>query len=269
MSPDVSALEATLDAVAVRQARIIDLLTENGELHVADLAVDVGVSEITVRRDLRKLAARGAIKRSHGGATSAPPRLVVEELFSEREFKRPDAKQAIGLAAAGLLTDARAIVMNDGTTVMRVALELAASPLQRAVTTNACNVAVALASGTSIEVSLEGGIMRRSSFATFSPEESQGGGRFEAAVLGVEALGADGIYLGHQFDDAMARRFITRSARVMIVADSSKWSVRGRYKTADWDAITDLVTDALPPMDVRAALEASSVVVHVTQAHQS
>jgi DeoR/GlpR family transcriptional regulator of sugar metabolism len=253
-------------SVLARQARIVELLNENGELGVDALATEVGVSEITVRRDLRKLAARGAIRRSHGAATSSPPRTPVEELFSERELRQPVAKRSIGELTATLLESANSIVINDGTTTMQVAMHLAAIDRPRTVTTNACNLAVALASASAIEVSLEGGIIRRSSFASFSPHDEGPERNYDAAVIGVEAIGKDGIYLGHPFDDVMARRFIDRAQRVVVVADSSKWQVMGRYKTASWSGVDDLVTDEMPSAEIVKELKRGQVTIHVAPA---
>jgi DeoR/GlpR family transcriptional regulator of sugar metabolism len=252
-SPRISA------AVGNRRQRILELLSQNGELGVDDLAKFFNISEISVRRDLRYLAEREFIQRSHGAALPMKPKSVVEELYSEREGRRPEAKREIGRIASTLLKDERSLVINDGTTTMQVALELAAFGLPRSITTNAVNIALELANVANIEVSLQGGIVRRSSFATFSPRADEGLGKFSTAVIGVEALSQDGIFLGHQFDVEMARRFMSCSARTLIVADSSKWLVAGNHKTASWDQIFGLVTEELPPASMLKVLKRQNI----------
>lgn len=254
---------AARTTVTQRRARLVELLAARGEVSVSDLAAEADVSEITIRRDLRALEMSGAISRTYGHAKSVAPRPAMEELFSQRELRQPEAKRAIGHTAAALLAHCRSLAMNDGTTILQVAQRLAEAEPAMSVTTNACNVALVLAGASTIEVRLEGGLMRRSSFATFNPDDDPTAPRVDAVVLGVESLEQDGIHLGHAFDDAVARRFIARARRIVVVADATKWEQRGAILTCPWDAVGDLVTDSPVPAAHAGMLRRLGVQVHV------
>lgn len=245
---DERARSTTRD-VAMRRARIRELLTSRSSATTAEIAKHVGVSEITVRRDLEALSRAGVIDRVHGGARIAASRPVVEENFSSRQQRHLEEKTRIGAAMARQIPDQSSIAMNDGTTVMQVGLALRESGKRCTVTTNALNVAVSLIDSANLEIHVLGGLMRRSSYGTYSPiDHSLPSMNFDLAVLGAESLDVhDGVHLDHEFDAVIARRMMERASKVAVVADGSKWSRSGRLRLAPWDEIDLLVTTSCPP----------------------
>lgn len=107
----------------------MERLRDADQVAVADLASATGASEMTVRRDLDHLAARGVLRRVHGGAVPAAPS-GIEPPFAARATEAVAAKRAIAAAAAELIRDGETIVLDSGTT----ALELARLLRGRAVT---------------------------------------------------------------------------------------------------------------------------------------
>lgn len=110
-----------------RQRRIVEELGRLGRVDVTDLAGSLGVSADTVRRDLRLLAGRGALRRAHGGAI-APDTARLP--WAERVPVEPAAKTAIGRLAAGLVRAGNSLFLDAGSTVLQLARELTVRPLQ-------------------------------------------------------------------------------------------------------------------------------------------
>ena len=126
-----------------------------GPAHVSDLAEDLGVSEMTVRRDLRELAREGKLERVRGGAVQAGGEPPFEETVSERFA----AKDRIGAAAAGLVRDGETVMIDIGTTTLQAAHHLHGRSLT--VITTSLAVYEELLPDHAIELLLPGGIVRR------------------------------------------------------------------------------------------------------------
>src|ERR1700735_856762 len=106
-----------------RLRRIVETLQERDQVQVSELAAALGCSEMTVRRDLRALEGSGALRRVHGGAVRGF--LGAEEAPHHlRALEAAEAKEAIGVAAADLLTDGETVVIDGGTTALHVARAL-------------------------------------------------------------------------------------------------------------------------------------------------
>lgn len=114
---------------AERQRVIVERLRGTEQVGVGELAEVTGASEMTVRRDLDHLAARGVLRRVHGGAVPASPS-GMEPPFAARATASTEAKRAIAAAAAELIVDGETVVLDSGTT----ALELARLLRDRSVT---------------------------------------------------------------------------------------------------------------------------------------
>lgn len=247
-----------------RHERIREYLGERTFVSTHDLAQAVDTSEVTLRRDLRYLEQLGIVVREHGGARLVVDRLAAEERFAARELRNPESKAQIGHQVAAMIEHGEHVAMNDGTTIMQVALAIRATGVQITATTNALNIAATLSDSSTVDVYALGGLVRRASFGTYSPSaDALDGQRFDTAVLGIESMSLDGIALDHPFDLAIARAMIERSERVVIAADASKWHRRGRMDLAGWDAIDVLVTDTCP-QNLRSSLAELGVQVITT-----
>jgi len=139
---------------AQRRKEILDAVS-TGAMHVADLAENFGVSEMTVRRDLRELARAGKLERVRGGAVKAS----TEPPFEETAVERYDAKDRIGAAAAELVEDGQTVMIDIGTTTLQAARHLHGR--QITVVTSSLAVYEELVPDPAIELLLPGGIVRR------------------------------------------------------------------------------------------------------------
>ena len=108
-----------------RQAKIAELVSVRGRARIGELAKEFGVTEPTIRKDLRVLQSRGLLKRTHGGALALQP--TVEREFAGRQATNPAAKEAIAHACVRLLQDGDSVFLDSGTTVSAVAGAIAAN----------------------------------------------------------------------------------------------------------------------------------------------
>lgn len=229
-----------------RQQRILELVQTSGGARVSDLVDLLGVSDMTVRRDISTLARKGKVARVHGGATALTGRSSEEPGFAAKFRLQKAEKAAIARAAVSLVNPGDSVAISAGTTTHAVAVELLAVP-DLTVVTNSVPVGELLhTSGRSdLTVVLTGGV-RTPSDALVGP----------VAVTALRTLHVDWLFLGvHGIDEraglttpnlveAETNRALVRSARrVAVVADSSKWDVVGLSSIAALDEVDVMVTD--------------------------
>jgi DeoR/GlpR family transcriptional regulator of sugar metabolism len=228
-----------------RQELILEQVRSTGGARVSDLVDSLGVSDMTVRRDIEALARRGLVARVHGGATSVTAPNAQNGGFSGKSSLRTAQKEAIARAAAALVEPGASVAVSGGTTTYAVARELSAVP-NLTVVTNSLPVAELLhrESG-ALSVVLTGG-ERNASEALVGP----------VAVAALRALHVDWLFLGVHGVDPRAgfttpdlveaetdRALIASARRVVVTADSSKWGVVGLSSIARLDEVDVLVTD--------------------------
>src|SRR5687768_17124747 len=106
-----------------RSRQITKLLAERGECSVEELSQVCGVSDMTIRRDLQKLADDGQVVRTHGGAS--PGNSVSFEFgFLKRLQENAPAKQEIALVAARIIRDGQSVLLDSGSTTLAIARQL-------------------------------------------------------------------------------------------------------------------------------------------------
>jgi DeoR/GlpR family transcriptional regulator of sugar metabolism len=231
-----------------RQDRILAEVRRHGGVRVSDLVDILGVSDMTVRRDLDVLARKGLVDKVHGGASALGSRAADEPGFEVKSLREPAEKEAIAARAAELVRPGTAIGLSAGTTTWVLARRLREVP-DLTVVTNSVQVLEELhqAAGASEQrVVLTGGI-RTPSDALVGP----------LAVAALDALHLDLVFMGtHGMDDrsgfttpnlmeAETNRALVRAARrLVVVADHSKWGVVGLSSFASPEEADVLVTDS-------------------------
>lgn len=132
-----------------RHKAILDLLRAAGSVDVGTLSLRLGVSAVTIRKDLDLLEEKHLLYRTHGGAIPADPYIATRKV-SEKEKLRPEAKRRIGMAAVELLSPQDALVIASGTTVQAFARCI--PNMKMTVITSAMNVAMELLDKPDIEI---------------------------------------------------------------------------------------------------------------------
>jgi DeoR/GlpR family transcriptional regulator of sugar metabolism len=245
---------------AERRQAILDVLARDGKVVAAKLVEQLGVSEDTVRRDLRELAAQGLVQRVHGGALAPAPQ---QGSFSRRRAMSADAKPALARAAAGLLAGARMIILDGGTTNLELARALPPG-YDGTVLTNSPPIAAALAEHPAAEVVMIGGRLDKPSQVTVGAAavDFLRGVRADACVLGVCALHPEGGLSTDDLEEAHVKRaMVEASADVIALATADKLSAGSAYVVAPVAALTHVVADAAAPDELLDPYRAIGVTV--------
>ena len=106
-----------------RQEHILERVAATGGIRVADVVEELGISEMTVRRDITELVAQGLVERVHGGAVAAGP-TTIEPRFTAKSTLNLDAKRRIGQAAAAMVRPGDSLALSAGTTTLALAQAL-------------------------------------------------------------------------------------------------------------------------------------------------
>ncbi len=249
----------------LRQRAILMQLQRDGFVSVGAIAARFGVSGMTARRDLRQLVASGAARRTHGGAVPAEPPGGAEPSFAERQSQNRDAKRVIGRAAAALVRPGDTIGIDIGSTTLEFARAI--SGLRRLnVFTHSLRIAMLLADS-KVSTYLPGGQVRGEDMAV-------GGNlaitqlqdyRMDAVFLGVSGIAPDGIYDFSLEDTELKRVYLQRGARVVVLADASKFNRLSAVRIERLERIDVLVTDRPPEGALHSALAKAKVEVIVAE----
>ena len=249
-----------------RRHRILERVAEEQSIQVGELARELRVSEMTIRRDIRRLERDGFVRQTYGGATAHLTR-AVELAFNARALQNTREKRWIGMRATRLVGDARVVFVGIGTTAEQFARFLPARPGIVVVT---ASLPIASLLGTRpIDVVALGGSVRHDELSCVGPVAATtlSRYRFDLAVIG--AAGISSRWGLTELDDGEAeiqRIAIARADRVVVIADGAKVGTAANAVVADASRIRTLVTDAAAPSGELAALAAAGVEVIVAGA---
>lgn len=251
---------------AERHRRIEGLLRERRVVRVSTLSELMGVSEVTIRRDLEALERRGILERTHGGAVLTQ-RMRVEPAYVEAISSNPEAKRLIGQAAAELVEPGDALYLNGGTTTLQVFRHLRASGLK--VITNHVGIALE-ATDHEVELLLLGGHYRAPSNSVVGPFATDALRRTHAtkAFIGVEGVSlASGLTTPVAAEAEIARVMMEQTrGRVVVVADHSKIGTLADFVVAPLDSVDTLVVDPGIDEDYRDRLVEAGIDVVIAGA---
>ncbi len=229
-----------------RQTLILERVREEGAVRVSDLVRSLGVSDMTIRRDLELLSERGLVEKVHGGAAAIEGSSLFEPGFSIKSELMQTEKTLIAGSAAALVAPGTAIAISAGTTTFALARRLVDVP-GLTVLTNSIPVADALHKDgrTDQTIILSGGV-RTPSDALVGP----------FAVDVIHSLHVDMVFLGTHGMDARSgfttpnileaetnRALIAAGRRFVVLADHTKWGVIGISSVARLEEADTIITD--------------------------
>jgi DeoR family glycerol-3-phosphate regulon repressor len=256
--PAAGAAEPVVPAApaGARRAALQRLIAERGFVSVADVAREIGISEMTVRRDLEVLERDGLIQRSHGGAVPAPPTTVIpaEPSYAARRDLNREAKQRIALAAAALVMPDQAIGLDVGSTVACLAAELAGRATIEIVT-NSLQTVLAMPQPVLPEVFLLGGRLRprEGSLCGGITRHQLSGHWMDRVFIGVAGIDENGLYDYSPEEAEIKTVFMQQANTVTVLCDSSKFGRRSFVRICGFEAIGSIVIDAPLPPEIEAA----------------
>ena len=237
-----------------RHDRIVELVRSEGSVRVRDLADALAVSDMTIRRDLDLLAGRSLVQKVHGGAAAIQHNSTFEPGFEAKRVRQQEEKSRIAAAAAALVGPGSAVGLSAGTTTWALA-QLLTTVANLTVVTNATSIAHTLNRGHRGDqtIVLTGGV-RTPSDALVGPLTTSALERIHVDLLflGVHGMDANGGFTTPNLAEAEVNSaFVSAAEQVVVLADHTKWGIRGLAQIAGLEAATTVISDdRLPPTAV-------------------
>ncbi len=243
-----------------RQLMIVEEVRLHGSVRVSELTEQLGVSEMTIRRDLDLLAREGLIEKVHGGATMRSRLSADEPGFEAKSYQQVAEKEAIARAASELIGPGQAVALSAGTTTWRLARRLRHTP-NLTVVTNSLPVADVLHAEKrpDLTVVLTGGV-RTPSDALVGPIAAATLHSLHVDVLfmGVHGMSEDAGFTTPNLLEAETDEALIASAeRLVVLADHTKWGVRGLVSIARLDDADVVISDGGLSPEARSILSES------------
>ncbi len=228
-----------------RRQYIINLVNKTGSISASEIAKSLNISEVTIRRDLNKLAKKGLIKRTHGGAININS-VGYELKFEIQKEKNIEEKKRIALAAASFIDDGDVILIEAGTTGYQTALNIT-SRKELTVITNSCDIAVLLGkTNPQFKIILSGGILNTDTHSLIGPLADAS---FRSLFVDKAFIGISGIDIEKGITavdplEAQTKKFIINSAKkIFALCDHSKISHICMNFVAPIKIINTFITD--------------------------
>lgn len=228
------------DELDTRKRAILAILSEEGSLSVSSLSQELGVSEVTIRSDLKEMEERGFLNRTRGGATPAMHRDILE-----RQKERVEAKNRIAKAAADLVKDGDVIMIEAGTTTAMVAKYLVGKRDIHIVTNSSLVFAYARLNP-ALQITMTGGEFRRPTESMVGPIALDTVARLNVkiAFVGTDGFSLERGMTTHLVEGAEIVRAMKRHAgTTVLVADSSKYGRVGFASVLPLTEVDLIITD--------------------------
>jgi DeoR/GlpR family transcriptional regulator of sugar metabolism len=228
---------------AQRQEWLVDRLHRDGRLVAKDIAAELEVSEDSVRRDLRELAAAGLCQRVYGGALPVSPAMAD---YATRREVAVASKERVAAAAAALVRPGGVAILDGGTTTLAVVAALPRD-LEATIVTHSPTIATALADHAGVEVQILGGRLFRHSMVTCGAAavEAAQGISADVFLLGVTGVHHEtGLTTGDADEAAMKRALSRRAADTFVLASVEKVGAASPFLVLPISDVSGIVTDA-------------------------
>jgi DeoR/GlpR family transcriptional regulator of sugar metabolism len=225
-----------------RRQQILSILKQQGQVIAKEVSHAMGVSEDTIRRDLREMAQEGLLQRVHGGALPASPAIAD---FAGRERITQDGKVAIGRAAASMIQPGQVVILDGGTTARELARHIPLE-LKATIITHSPTIALELVNHPNIEVILIGGRMFKHSVVAVGA----------AAIEAIAQVHADTYFMGvtgihpktglttGDFEEAAVKRALSHAAaETIVLASSEKLNAASPYVVVSLAEISGIITE--------------------------
>ena len=243
-----------------RQDKIIELVNQHHRIDVVTLARELGVSQVTIRKDLDALVEKRIIQREHGYA-------VINETgdLSTRMGHNYNRKKKIAVMAAQMVGNGETVMIESGTTCALLAEELATHKENVTIITNSAFTASYIKEAPRAKIVLLGGDYQLKSQVVVGPVTKRCASDFSVDKIFV---GADGYKQGVGFTGVDLMRTDTMKAmaesakRVIILTDSTKFGKRGLVTSFRLQEVQDVITDEEIPEEIRGELESHGVQIH-------
>ena len=232
---------------AERREKVLRLLEEGGSVFVSKLAALFGVSEVTIRQDLRALEKRGLLDRIYGGAVPKY-RAGYESTVSERRMVAPAEKRHIAALAARLVEDGEVVALTDGTTTLEIAYHLRRRDVT--IVTNSWDVVAKLGQDASMKIISLGGMLRQVTMSFTGPLTLSGLQqlRFDRLFLSVDGASVNfGFSTPHMMECEVYRSMVESAKQTIALVDHTKIGKEYMYRIATLEEVDAIIVDAKCP----------------------
>jgi len=230
--------------IGERRQHILSLIHRDGRVLVSELSESLGISPITIRKDLDQLEQQGMVQRTHGGALTLQSSTMMDPSLKDKQHHQIKEKHRIAAAAAKLVSKDQCILLDSGSTTTMVARALREFS-NLTIVTNAVNIAAEL-SDTNFEIILTGGILRKNSFSLVGPMAEDTLAQIQADILFLAVDGFDpkiGIMTPNVLESRVDRAMVKASRRVVAVCDSTKFNRSSMALIVPPAAVHTVITD--------------------------
>src|SRR5271170_7580209 len=225
-----------------RRQQILSILKRQGQVIAKEISQAMGVSEDTIRRDLRELAHEGLLQRVHGGALPASPAVAD---FAGRELLRHEGKVAIGRAAASIIKPGQVVILDGGTTAREIARHLPLE-LKATIVTHSPTIALELINHPVLEVILIGGRLFKHSVVSVGAATIETIAQIHADTFFMGVTGVHpktGLTTG-DYEEAAVKRALSRAAAdTLVLASSEKLNAASPYWVIGLEEINGIITE--------------------------
>jgi DeoR/GlpR family transcriptional regulator of sugar metabolism len=242
-----------------RRRLILERVAERQSIEAQALADELGVSVMTIRRDIKRLEQDGFLRQTYGGATVHITRSV-ELGFNSRALQFSAQKRQIGAHAASLIEPGQTLFLGEGTTTAQFAQFLPPHPHLLVITASLSHAS--LLASRNIRVIVVGGKLDADELTMTGPIAEATVQRFYADLCVLGAAGFDPLVGVTELDHEVAalhRLMMERSRRTLLLADHSKLGYRAPAVVAPASAVATLVTDEAAPTEMLQALRATGL----------
>lgn len=249
-----------MSTLGQRRKHILDHIRKDGFVKVSELAETLGVTQTTIRKDLRFLEAQGVLQRAHGSAIP-PSQQIMDINLSAKKLINFEAKQKIAQKAASLIEADDSILIASGSTITMFAEAL--KPKGRLnVVSISVNISAQLGDIPGITVMQVGGILYANTFSVLGAEASN---TIENLFCSKVFFGVDGIDLDYGLtcgtgeEASITKKMMHSSQTKIVLSDSSKIGQRGFARICEVEDIDILITDSGIPEEARQRIEKMGV----------
>lgn len=225
-----------------RKQHILSVLKRDGQVIAKALSEELGLSEDTIRRDLRELARDGLLQRVHGGALPASPAMAD---FAGRTQIAPKAKVAVGRAAANMIQPGQVVMIDGGTTALQLAKHLPLA-LEATIVTHSPTIAVELVNHPRLEVILIGGKLFKHSVVAVGAAAIETIGRIRADIYFMGATGIHpkaGVTTGDLEESYVKRALSQSAAETILLASAEKLNAASPYLIMPLEELSGIITE--------------------------
>jgi DeoR/GlpR family transcriptional regulator of sugar metabolism len=239
-------LEVTRRKPKARIERIRELVSQSGVVSLREVMEELGVSEMTARRDFVALEEMGVVKRKHGAVVAVEPTFLP---YATRASLESDAKQAIGALAASLVEEGETIMLGGGTTCLAMANALAQRVISVRVVTNSVPAITVLMRNPAVTVIATGGSVGLHTEDMLGPFAEEMLARLQVGktFFPTSGITSEGVYDDRAEGAAVNRRMVDAAVESFVLADQTKIGRAGFVLMASLERIAGLVTNEPPP----------------------